>query len=742
MKKAILFVLGICLALDGVCYANYPMGNFIARRGPQGEKGTDGTNGTNGTNGADCNPSETRVRCGPNLSVQCYENNVVSQKTGVKIERSSCPAGGSPIVSYLFDNECGVTVNTVTDVHEDNDLSKPVTHKRVTFKNTCTNAVLSEEADIPVGQDGNNCDAGVEVTPCSPSTDVKCGANGSANASRTGVRIRRKACDGTIDSSFAAQYILHGDDGTSFNYLGTVANCNALPTSPTPSVNDAYLVKGTGLGRVCIYTGNGWPTCPDDCAEFTGPAGDNNCTGLETSLTAVKNTILNYTGPSKSSNDLPYYTTKGKMVTSYTPCNPNATLEDSLQEDPCELIKAPSGSTCTGSKKAYYECKTQAAAGSLAKGAIYNLCVSTTGDSIADALDAAAAAVDPCTGLSAEADKVARTKSTSRTYSAPNGGTTRAAVSYTTVARNTCSTTMPTETTYEYDTCKEIPQVSGTCSGNDKAYLECTDQTKATNAIDRTYNVCQIVPSNTSLSNKVETAVTTATNAASQVSNKLDANALTVGSDGTLKYGTSCSTNTAGVTTVRVSDIWYRKYAVYTSCGNDTTANSKLRVWLDNFCSQNGYAWSYISMPGTTNCYSYDFTGSANEYTFDLYVKIGGDDIVHPDNIGDVVSNKITDEGVLTATNIGAQLTTGGALENVVTTSNLADSLANDTGSVSSFGTGVTFNDVMEVLHAITGNCTVSNNNVNGAVQRTVSCNNGELGKQLNVDRQIGTATP
>lgn len=532
MRKSFLFVLGICLALNNTCYAAVgnatvpgEIGRFFAQRGENGRDGSNGNTGPTGPEGCpplissdtkneqgcfvvkqrsqvrngsgtcqatgswstidtvcDCRPSETRTPCGHGGSEEACGT---AGRAGYKIVTTQCDGTGSTI-SYVYDNNCSVTVNSVNDVHQDNDVSKPVTHKQVTFKNTCTDTVLSETANIPVGQNGSNCDAGVEVTPCSPTADVKCGANGSANASRTGVRIRRKNCDGTIDDSFTAQYILHGDDGTSFNYLGTVANCNALPTIPTPSANDAYLVKGTGLGRVCIYTGSGWPTCPDDCAEFTGPAGDNNCTGLETSSTAVKNTTLTYSGPTKSDTGLAYYTTKGKMTTSHTPCNPSVTLDDSVQDDACTLITAPSGSTCTGSKKAYYECTTQAAVTGLAKGATYNLCISTAGDSIADALSGKEDTL--CVGNNAQSSSVERKKTV--TYTAPSGSGSYDGYSWNTVVGKVVNKSVKcdgTEVTLSSipDKCVELEKPTGVCTASTKVYYQCTRSDNS-----NSYNLC------------------------------------------------------------------------------------------------------------------------------------------------------------------------------------------------------------------------------------------------------------
>ena len=560
-RKIFVFtILGVCATMSAMA-ASYEIGTFIAPKGADGRDGTNGTNGTNGTAG--CSPRIYQT----NKTGGCYQIKSQAQKrvSGVCTDDTS-------INAVTLDNICDGCTPTYNKKYIHGSVSSP------TYNDTSANAIGTRVTISGCGEDSVNID--------------------------------------TYD----------GDDGTSFNYLGTVASCDALPTNPTPSPNDAYLVKGNGLGRVCIYS-NGWPTCPGDCAEFTGPAGDNNCTGLETSNTAVKNTTLTYSGPTKSDSGLSYYTTKGKMTTSHTPCNPNATIDDSVQDDSCTLIAAPSGSTCTGSKKTYYECKTQAADGSLAKGATYNLCVSTAGDSISNALDGkedtacvgdnsnsasverkktvsytaptgsgtvktgvgkvvnksvkcdnsettisstpdkceeiakpngvctengkvyykctqqndgteynlcatgnsvlgavetAVAAVDPCASVAngSNDQKKAQIKSMNSTYTLQtvSNGNDRTAVGYSTLTKTTCATGADaTQVEYQYDTCKEIAdtRTSGACSGNDKVYLECVNQTKGASDSGYTYHVCQTVTANTSLADKVETAQTTATNAAS-----------------------------------------------------------------------------------------------------------------------------------------------------------------------------------------------------------------------------------
>ena len=130
--------LGFCVTT--VAGADYTIGTFVA------PKGADGINGTNGTNGTDCRPTETRTRCYGTGSNKCDD----TTRSGVKIVTTQCDGSGST-TSYIYDNNCGITVASTTDVHQDNDATKPVTHKRVTFKNTCTDETLSTTADVPAG---------------------------------------------------------------------------------------------------------------------------------------------------------------------------------------------------------------------------------------------------------------------------------------------------------------------------------------------------------------------------------------------------------------------------------------------------------------------------------------------------------------------------------------------------------------------------------------------------------------
>jgi len=503
MRKNIFvfMILGTCVSLPAFAYT---IGNFVA------PKGADGINGTNGT---DCRPTETRTRCFGTGSDKCGD----TTRSGVKIVTTQCDGSGST-TSYIYDNNCGITVASTTDVHQDNDATKPVTHKRVTFKNTCTNETLSTTADVPAG-----------CTPAYTTKYINKAANGTYsydNSSRSentvGARTTVSGCgtDTTFDT-------YDGNDGTSFNYMGSVASCSALNNVSNPAQNDAYIVNGDGNGKLCIYNGSSWPTCPSGCAEFTGPAGDNNCTGFESSTTAVKNTLRTYSGPSNSttSGGVTFYATRGKMVLTHKMCN--TSLDDTVdsENDPCVPIIAPSGVTCNGT---YMECKRGD------NSSLYNVCEATTGTTFSSALSAAqsaaetaVAAVDPCASVAngTNTQKKAQIKSMNSTYTLQtvSNGNDRTAVGYSTVTKTTCATGADaTQVEYQYDTCKEIAdtRTSGACSGNDKVYLECVNQTKGASDSGYTYKVCQTVAENTSLSGKI-TAAQTAANS------KIDASYLT-----------------------------------------------------------------------------------------------------------------------------------------------------------------------------------------------------------------------
>ena len=704
MRKIIVSVWAICCVMNVAMAANRPMGQFVAL------KGADGINGINGTDA--CPPRIYQT----NKTSGCYQIKSQAQK-----RVSGTCTDDTSVEVVTLDNVCDGCTPTYSKQYIHGSISSP------TYNNVSANAI--------------------------------------------GTRVTVSGCDANpvnIDT-------YDGDDGTSFNYLGTVANCNALPTSPTPSANDAYLVKGTGLGRVCIYTGNGWPTCPDDCAEFTGPAGDNNCTGLETSSTAVKNIALTYSGPTKSDSGLSYYTTKGKMTTSHTPCNPNVTLDDSVQDDPCVIIAAPAGSGCTGASMTYYECKRQGQQGGNAAGTTYNLCLTTTGSSIASVIDnpcygvasgnlsttertqtteytaptktgsnsyydtpgkmvttsvkcntsgntvigttqdkceeiakpsgvctdstkvyykctkqsdntttynlcaTGNSVLDPCAELptgATDAQKKAKVKSISSAYTleTPSAGNDRTTIGYTTVTKTTCATGADsTLVEYQYDTCKEIvdTRTTGACSGNTKVYLECTNATKGPSDSGRTYNVCQTVSANTSLADKVETAQTTATNAASAAAQA------------------------------------------------QTTANGKIDA---SYLSTNGYLTSSSSLPAA------NLTGTINSGRL-------------PSNVVTTTNNKISASvlpDTVVTTGTGGNIATVLSNNNVVTTTNnkisasvLPDTVVTTTGGkidASVLPTGVTTTDNLKqqlLDQTIMGTCTTSGGTGDNAP--TTSCTSGSL---------------
>lgn len=491
MRKNIVVLVFLGFVVTTIAWADYSIGTFVAL------KGADGRDGTNGTNGTDCRPTETRTRCYGTGSDKCAD----STRSGVKIVTTQCDGSGST-TSYIYDNNCGITVASTTDVHQDNDSNKPVTHKRVAFKNTCTNETLSTTADVPVG-----------CTPTYTQKYINKETNGSFtydNASRTektiGARVTVSGCGN--DNSFDTY---DGNDGTSFNYKGSVENCDALYNISNPAQNDAYIVNGDGQGKLCIYNGSSWPTtCPDDCAEFTGPAGDNNCTGYEDSNAAVKHTLRTYSGPSGSteSDGVTVYATRGKMVLTHRMCN--TTLNDTVdnENDPCVPIIAPSGVTCNGT---YFECKPQGTYDGNTNYAKYNLCEATTGTTFSSALNGKEDTA--CVGSDSDSALVERKKTVE--YTAPSGSGSAQNGTYTwktTVGKLVnksvkCSGTASTIGSTP-DSCVEIARPNANvCSGTGKVYYQCTQQNNGS-----TYNLCT---SGTSVLDKIDTAQSTANNAAS-----------------------------------------------------------------------------------------------------------------------------------------------------------------------------------------------------------------------------------
>lgn len=545
MRKNILImaILGACMA-DGAMAKLPPfdIGYFTA---PKGADGTNGTNGTNGVDGCpplisqttkangcyqitsqaqkrvsgsctldtsasvetldtvcDCRPTETRRRCAPGTSVTCGD----TTRGGVEITTTQCD-GSQPSVSYIYDNNCGITVASVADVHQDNDSTKPVTHKRVTFKD-CNNNILSTTADVPVG-----------CTPTYTQKYINKIGNSTTynNASRTestiGTRVTVSGCGAeavNIDT-------YDGDDGTSFNYMGTVANCNALNSISNPAQNDAYIVNGDGNGKLCIYNGSAWPTCPSGCAEFTGPAGDNNCTGLESSETAVKHTLRSYSAPSggTTSGGVTVYANRGKMVLTHKMCNTNLNDTVDNENDLCTPIIKPSGVACNGT---YHECKRSDNSN------VYNLCEATTGTTIESVLSGKEDTA--CTGSYANASDVERKKTVA--YSAPGGSGSYGTYSWKTTVgkvqnKSVACSGAETVISSTPDKCEEVarPNVN-VCAGTGNVYYECTQQDD--NATK--YNLCA---SGISVLNKIDAAQSAADSAASAASAANPCNGLTAG---------------------------------------------------------------------------------------------------------------------------------------------------------------------------------------------------------------------
>lgn len=519
MRKNIIFGLVLFeIVITGArATTSREMGRFIAKQGPAG---------------TNCQPSETRTRCYGTGADACADNT----RSGVKITTTQCDGSGST-TSYIYDNNCGITVASVADVHQDNDSTKPVTHKRVTFKD-CNNNTLSTTADVPVGTDGAACEAEVVTTACGPVgvASVRC-----ADTTKRGIKVERKNCSGQIVDA-DTQYIYNGDDGTSFNYMGTVANCAALSSVSNPAQNDAYIVNGDGNGKLCIYNGSAWPTCPSGCAEFTGPAGASNCTGLESSETAVKSSTLAYTAPTKTNQSDAYYTGRGKMVRTNVMCNTslNNTTED--LEDSCVQIVKPTASACTG---VYMECTPKGTYTGNTNYSKYNLCVTTTGTTIESALSNKED--NPCAGSNSNSTSIERTQTAA--YSIPTGGpTTAGGYTYYTTAPGKVATTSVkcnvsgnTVIGTTQDKCVEITKPTNVCTSTSKKFYQCKPQGKIGTDTNLTpYYLCatELEPSILD----VATAAQNAADAAQQTANnKIDAAYLT-----TNNYLTSNSNLAAG----------------------------------------------------------------------------------------------------------------------------------------------------------------------------------------------------
>ena len=236
-----------------------------------------------------------------------------------------------------------------------------------------------------------------------------------------------------------------------------------------------------------IWADNKFPDCPSGGVPFQGPQGaqgDGVCTGHENDATAVKNTTTTYNGPS-GGNDT-YYANIGQMVVVHTPCMSGASIPNTTQDDPCRIIAAPAGSGCTGAYNTYYECKRQGAQGNNAAGTTYNLCLTTTGNSITSALD------NPCYGVAA-ASQSTTVKKTEWSYTAPDGlGSIKTSVGKLVQKNRMCNNSLSTSSLAEVeDECTEEARPSSGCNGTGKVYKKCRPQgtyTSNTNFSD--YYVC------------------------------------------------------------------------------------------------------------------------------------------------------------------------------------------------------------------------------------------------------------
>ncbi len=336
----------------------------------------------------------------------------------------------------------------------------------------------------------------------------------------------------------------HGNDGTSFNFMGTVANCDALYALSNPSQNDAYQVNGDGGGKVCIYTANGWPDCPSECANFQGVPGEGVCTNVSNASTAVKNTVRSYSGPSGSNTvtvngtTYTYYDVAGHMNLTHNMCSGNsADTTVDTQDDRCVPVVAPSG-VCTG--KTYYECKTQAATTGWTAAQVYYLCVETTYSSVTSAID------NPCMGVaSGNLSTTERTQTTA--YTAPNGSkTTSGSYSYytgnpgkmvTTSVKCNPGTNGVNNTVIGsvQDYCDEIVKPTDVCTSSSKKFYKCRPQGKISNSTNP-YYLCT-----DPLGESVLDAISSA------VANKVDASELSTLSGKVTTLETTVGNSTSGL---------------------------------------------------------------------------------------------------------------------------------------------------------------------------------------------------
>ncbi len=755
--------------------ADYTIGDFIA---PKGADGTNGINGTNGTdacpplissntknaqgcfvvkqksqvrsNGVcqpsgewsiidtvcDCRPTETRTPCGHGTEEVCG----TAGRAGYKIVTTQCDGSGST-TSYIYDNNCGITVASTTDVYQDNDTTKPVTHKRVTFKNTCTNETLSTTADVPVG-----------CTPTYTQKYINKETNGSFtynNDSRgentVGARVTVSGCGN--DNSFDTY---DGNDGTSFNYKGSVANCSALNSVSNPSQNDAYIVNGDGNGKLCIYNGSSWPTCPSGCAEFTGPAGASNCTGFETSTTAVKNTLRTYSGPSDSttSGGVTFYATRGKTVLTHKMCN--TSLNDTVdnENDPCVPIIAPNGVTCNGT---YMECKRGD------NSTTYNVCEATTGTTFSSALSNKEDAV--CVGTNANSSSVEREKTVS--YAAPTGSGSYGTYSWKTAVGKVVNKSVKcdnSETTISStpDKCEEIVKPNGVCTASGKVYYKCTQQNNGT-----VYNLCA---DGNSVLGAAQSAAETAVAA-------VDPCAVNPTSNTIIKT-TSTTTYSRGTKTDGVYSAIGKKTVTKTACNGDayttdeqddcievakpsgkcTAATSAyLRCYNAQASSDKTY---YVCQDlGTGNnslANKVDGKIDASYLTTNGYLT--SDSNLNAGKLTGVIDANRLPSTVVTASTLGSavsdaintEITNGaaGAFKDFVTNDTLTSAVSTEVGSAISektvtFGNlQITLDEALELVGKAAGTCTRTSSG--GDSEDAVSCSNGALGSVSTTGKNPG----
>ena len=408
------------------------IGDFIAPMGPA------------------CQATETRTRCGDTGTANCAD----STRSGYKVSRTTC--GGTQLADeYLYDGPQGATgpacqaTETRTrcgDSGTANCADSTRSGYKVSRKDCAGNQLADEYLyDGPQGVPG--CTYTYAMKYINRASGTITYNNDTRDETTIGTRLTISGCDETpvnVDT-------YDGDDGTSFNFKGKVDSCDDLPTTPTPAQNDAYLVAGDGEGRVCIYTGTGWPSCPGGCAEFTGPQGDAGvgvCDNVADASKAVKNTARTYIG--KSGN------TRGYMRLRHSMCD-GTTTEDDKIEDECLPVMPADSSTCTNGT--YLECTPQDG------GSTYYICSPTTNSSIGSAITGA----DPCASATTTALKKKTVKSSVTEYQAASGSqsSTSRTVGYATTVKKMCSGSNNDDVTItQYDSCvrSTAPDGGPTCA--------------------------------------------------------------------------------------------------------------------------------------------------------------------------------------------------------------------------------------------------------------------------------------